>query len=137
MNFYIASKLENAERVRELAEQLEQFGWKCTYKWYEHGMVLYKEDLQAAAAEELSGIIRADLFVMLFPAGRGSHVELGFALARAKDVVIHCEEQGFLSPVSDFTRSFYWLPQVQRVCCPFEELPVRLKEKYVCVLENK
>ena len=67
MNFYIASKLENAARVRELAEVLKSWGWQQTYDWTSHGMVLgEKDDLQRVAAKELAGVIRAQIVIVCY-----------------------------------------------------------------------
>jgi len=100
VNFYIASKLENVARVRELAQELENWGWKCTYKWFKHGSVFGEEQLQATAAEELAGAIRAQLVIVLLPGGRGTHTELGLALAHGKEIVLHSEEPEVFNSIS-------------------------------------
>jgi len=130
VKFYIASKLENAARVRELAEILKSWGWKHTYDWTEHGRVLGREALQSVAAEELAGVIRADLITILLPGGKGTHVELGLALAYEKKIVLYSENPALFDPGSNLTCSFYWLPWVERICCPWEDLPRWLKQKY-------
>ena len=38
MKFYIASRLENHEKVKRLASLLRQAGWEHTYDWTVHGM---------------------------------------------------------------------------------------------------
>ena len=137
MNFYIASRLENAARVRELAEVLKSWGWQQTYDWTSHGMVLgEKDDLQRVAAEELAGVIRAQIVIVLLPGGRGTHTELGLALGYRKKIVLYSEDPASFDPASRDTCSFYWLPEVERVQCPWEELPRWLKEKYSFALQT-
>jgi len=130
VKFYIASKLENAARVRELAEILKSWGWKHTYDWTEHGRVLDREALQSVAAEEMAGIIRANIVIVLLPGERGTHTELGIALAMEKDIVIHSENMLHFCPAEKNTCSFYWLPWVERVCCPWDEFPYWLKGRF-------
>jgi hypothetical protein len=136
MRFYIASKLENVARVRQLAEELENWGWKCTYKWYEHGKVLGSAlDLATVASEEYCGVARAELFIALLPGGRGTHVELGIAHMAGCSIVLHSEDPAPFDPALKETCSFYWLLGVERICCPFLELPGRLKQRYEVVIK--
>ena len=135
MNFYIASKLENAKRVRQLADTLKSWGWQHTYDWTSHGLVLGKDKLQGAAAEELAGVIRAQIVIVLLPGGRGTHTEIGLALAYGKRIVLHSEDSKPFDHEKRETCSFYWLPEVERVQCPWEELPRWLKEKYSFALQ--
>lgn len=89
--FYIASKLENHERVRQLRDLLVAGGWRCTYDWTTHGSVRAQEGAPAdgtlpariagVASDELDGVMAADVVIALLPGGRGTHVELGAALA--------------------------------------------------------
>lgn len=58
MKFYIASRLENAEQVRQLKTILESWGWVHTYDW------------------------------TVLPGGRGTHVEIGLGIAGQKNVFV-------------------------------------------------
>lgn len=134
MKFYIASKLENAARVQELAGVLKSWGWQHTYDWTTHGCVLGDEKaLQRVAKKELYGAAQADLVIVLLPGGRGTHTELGIALMSGCEIVLHSEDPGVFDPTSKETRSFYWLSGVERVCCPFEELSGWLKQRFGAV----
>jgi len=134
MNFYIASKLKNASRVRQLAEMLTSFGWEHTYDWTSHGCVLGSEGaLREVADKELRGVAQADLFIVLLPGGRGTHTELGSALMSGCSIVLHSEQPEVFDAMSEETRSFYWLPAVQRVCCPYPDLVWWLERRYGAV----
>ncbi len=92
MRFYIASTLENAEMVRWFAGKLKSWGWQQTYDWTVHGPV--QGPLLAETAEkELSGVIDADVVFILFPAKRGTHVELGAALALGKKIILWAQSE--------------------------------------------
>lgn len=85
MKFYVASKLENQKRVAKLIAGLEAIGWECTYDWTTHGSVATTPDKWGTVAEgELSGVREADVVIVWMPGGRGTHVELGAALALNK-----------------------------------------------------
>ena len=136
MRFYIASKLENAALVRQLAKDLISWGWEQTYDWTIHGCVLGDEKaLRDVAKKELYGAAQADLVIVLLPGGRGTHTELGIALMSGCEIVLHSEEPAPFDVNSPETRSFYWIPGVERVCCPWEELAGWLKEKYSFALQ--
>ncbi len=80
-SYYIASKLENAEQVRELKVRLDALGWKHTYDWTVHGSVQGDASrCREVAAKEMEGVYMAAVVIVLLPGGRGTHVELGCAL---------------------------------------------------------
>lgn len=116
MKFYIASKLENAENVKKLAEVLKARGWTHTYDWTVHGSVQKEGEqrLKEVARNELNGVIDADIVIVLLPGGRGTHAELGAASALHKPVFIYaCNESVFLQNGNEC--SFYWNDNVKRV----------------------
>lgn len=113
MRFYIASTLENAEMVRWFAGKLKSWGWQQTYDWTVHGPV--QGPLLAETAEkELSGVIDADVVFILFPAKRGTHVELGAALALGKKIILWAQSEEELI-LDGRTCAFYHSKGVARV----------------------
>lgn len=83
MRIYIATGLEMASEARDLAATLESMGHTITYPWWTHGSVQRDgpERIAEVAEREAEGVMVADLFVALLPGGRGTHTELGMALA--------------------------------------------------------
>lgn len=117
MKFYIASKLENAATVSYLAAVLkEKFGWEHTYDWTVHGSVQGEGEarLTEVAEYELNGVRKADIVIVLLPGGRGTHVELGAALALGKRVYIWAETNEYFLH-DERTCVFYWNNRVTRV----------------------
>jgi hypothetical protein len=123
--FYIASGLDNAGQVRQVAETLKAAGWTHTYDWTVHGSVAGKgpDVFVETAAAEVLGVRDADVVIVLLPGGRGTHAELGVALGEA----VWREATGFEmgvciyspTPEKDFgtgrtTCAFYHHPNVQR-----------------------
>ena len=116
MKYYIASKLENAVAVKTLAYAFEQLGWKQTYDWTAHGSVHDEgeEVLRQVTLKELGGVKEADVVVVVLPGGRGTHAELGAALAYNKPVFVWGQQpEDFIQ--DGYTCSFYFNPNVQRV----------------------
>lgn len=114
MNFYIASRLENAEMVKQMANVLKAMGWRHTYDWTEHGSVQNEgeERITEVAENELQGVRDADVVIVLLPGGRGTHAELGAANVLNKKVFVWAETDEL------FTRetcTFYWNHNVTRV----------------------
>lgn len=116
MKFYIASKLNNYEQVRELAGILKKSGWIHTYDWTVHNFNkgIDSETLRVIGEKEYKGVKEADIVIVLTPQGRGTHTELGMAIAFGKKVFIcHIDDMYFKN--DDNTSSFYWLPQVNQL----------------------
>ena len=82
---YIASALENAENVRLLRDLLRERGVELTYDWTVHGSVKDQGSarIREVARKKVEGVLGADLVVVLLPGGRGTHIELGIAIAAA------------------------------------------------------
>lgn len=86
MKAYIASRLHDREKVRQLADQLKQLDIEITHDWTTHKNIRpYKNNLLLAeqyATADLEGIKDADVFIFLTQPeiGSGSAGELGAAI---------------------------------------------------------
>jgi Nucleoside 2-deoxyribosyltransferase len=131
MKFYIASKLENYEQVKSLATLLRKFGWEHTYDWTVHGSIKETdfETLKAVGQKEYDGVKNADIVIVLTPQGRGTHVELGIAIALNKVVYIFHEDDKYFK-CDDNTSVFYWLPNVSHFVGSIEELAGKMQADY-------
>lgn len=91
MKLYFASGLENARNVQELAAYAVSQGHELTYVWWLHGSV--QDEGPARIAEvgngEMAGVAEADAVLVLLPGGRGTHAEMGGALALGKPTFIY------------------------------------------------
>lgn len=115
MKFYISSRLNNMDRVRHVANTLKAGGWTQSYDWTKLDLTVDNTDaLRTIGEREYSGIKAADVLIVLTPQGRGTHIELGMAIALGKKVYIYHEDDSFFK-CDDNTCAFYWLPQVKRL----------------------
>jgi len=128
MKFYIASKLENYEQVNNLASSLKLSGWEHTYDWTVHGSVKETdvETLKSIGQNEYHGVKNADIVIILTPQGRGTHVELGMAIAFNKIIYI-CHEDDKYFQCDDNTSTFYWFPNVNHFIGGIEELAEKMQ----------
>jgi len=78
--FYITSSLKNKENVRFLSERLKQEGFILTYDWTQNDRITSIEQLRDIGKKEIDAVKKSDFIVVLLPAGKGSHIELGIAL---------------------------------------------------------
>lgn len=113
MKFYIASSLKNYQKVRELARLLKSAGWEHTYDWtlYCPENEIDLETLKSIGEKEYEGIKQADVVIILTPQGRGTHTELGIAIALNKKIYL-CHQDDTYFKCDDNTSTFYWLAQV-------------------------
>lgn len=117
VKFYIASKLENAEQVKRVSEKLKAIGWKQTYDWTVHGSVQGSHArLEEVSKAETRGVMQADIVIVLLPGGRGTHAELGIAVACTGYGKIYlCSSDGKEFTTGEETCAFYWLPEMRRL----------------------
>jgi nucleoside 2-deoxyribosyltransferase len=82
--FYLSTRIDRAEQAAALLRALEAEGWERTFAWEtQHaGTDAHPE----VAMAELAGVRGADIVIVLLPGGRGTHVEIGAALAYGKVV---------------------------------------------------
>lgn len=114
MKFYIGSGLKNYKLVRYYAKKLEENGWSHAYDWTKHiGNDATMEELIEYSQLEQQGIVDAEVVIIVTPAGRGTHIELGMALALQKKIFLCAATQETFSVEN--TVSFYQLPDIVRV----------------------
>lgn len=123
MNYYIATTLTNAPRAQLLADYMAALGHACSYAWFAHGNVGAGGEgrLAEVAVLEMEGVRNSDVVIALLPGGRGTHIELGAAIALGKPVLLIDESDiGFRADES--TCAFYWHPLVYRYAGSLDEL---------------
>ena len=114
MNFYIGSGMKNCELVNYYSKILEEKGWKHTYNWAKNinGDETIKDLIEYSKLEQ-QGIIDSDVVIILLPAGRGTHIVLGMALALNKKIFL-CSETKEEFNIKN-TVNFYQLPNIVRL----------------------
>lgn len=89
MKFYIGSGMKNCEQVKCYAKLLKENGWEQTYDWVKNvSDDISKDDMRKYASLESKGIVASDVVIILLPAGRGAHIELGMAMALNKKIFL-------------------------------------------------
>ncbi|MDR6549879.1 nucleoside 2-deoxyribosyltransferase [Paenibacillus qinlingensis] len=120
MKFYIASSFRNIDNVREVADKLKSRGFRQTYDWTMQAPTTTLQELAEIGQNEMRAVLEADVFIIMLPAGKGSHVEMGLALGAKKTILLY-------SPTSELndiekTSTFYQLPEVHRIMGSIEDL---------------
>lgn len=116
MKFYLSSSLRNRAQVRRAASFLKEDGWTHTCDWTEFELSSEEgtDSLRKIGESEFEGVKASDIVIVLTSQGRGTHIELGMALALGKKVYLY-HEDNFFFQCDDATCAFYWLPQVVRL----------------------
>lgn len=126
MRVYIGAKFGNKDKVTSLSKKLEEkdivnnYNWALDLKDEES-----EEDLIESAKKELNAIKDSDCVIFLLPLGRGSHVELGMALACGKQVILCGESDEVFEndPVN-----FYKLPEIIKVVESYDGIEDKIIE---------
>lgn len=116
MNFYISSRLSNAEQVKYVAGRLKGNGWTHTHDWTNFDLTTEDnpDRLRVISEQEFEGVKAADIVIVISPQGRGTHIELGMAIALGKSVYVYHIDDSYFK-CDDNTCAFYWLPQVKQL----------------------
>jgi len=110
MKFYVASGLQNKEIVRMVSVKLKQHGWHHTYDWTLNERVDSLEELHRIGTLEQQAVDEADVVVVLFPGGKGTHIELGMAIALKKKIFLYDSSGEVMNAPT--TCTFYHLPEI-------------------------
>jgi pectate lyase len=118
--FYIASSLKNIETVRFVSERLVNAGFVHAYDWTLNDNITSIDQLTDIGHKEIDAVLKSDFIVVLFPAGKGSHVELGIALGNGIKAYLYSEND----EINDLetTSTFYHLEGVFKCKGTIEEL---------------
>ena len=120
--FYIASTLNNKENVQIVSERLKQEGFIHTYDWTQNEHLTSLDQLREVGMKELEAVKSSDFVVVLLPAGKGSHVELGIALGNGIKTYLYSENNELND--LDKTSTFYHLEGVVQCVGTLDELIV-------------
>ena len=129
MMIYIATSLKRMHAHGMIKKSLLDAGHTITYDWTTHGSVKHVslERLQEVAEVELKGIKDADAVVVLLPGGKGTHSELGIAIALEKPLIIHSETPSPFE-LGEENCAYYNLEGIQRIHCPLEEFAEKVHD---------
>lgn len=130
IDYYIATALENVAQHRELQDLLNRMcDCRLTYDWTRHGSVqkLGQKAIEQTAKNEISGVLAADVVLVLLPGGRGTHTELGIAIGQRRTIFILGTEEDF-NPTEGRTCAFYYAPHVHRVTGGNKELVIAFRD---------
>ena len=120
MKFYIGSGMKNCELVNYYAKLLKENGWEQTYDWVKNvSDDVSLEDMIEYATLESQGIVDSDVVIILLPAGRGAHIELGMAMALNKRVILCSTTKEEFS--IENTVAFYELSKVVKLAGTADE----------------
>ena len=120
MKFYIASSFKNVEKVRRVSRELTGNGFCHTYDWTMNGRASDLADLERIGLLEKRAVMDSDMVTILPPAGKGSHIEMGMALAAGKKIFLHSPDDSVYD--TELTSTFYHLPEVEIVAGSLERL---------------
>lgn len=117
---YIGSKFKNANKVNELTNAFEKLDVINAYNWAANiKKKETKEDLIDFAKKEMNAIKDADDVIFLLPLGKGSHIELGMALAYNKKIYLVSNDK---NDFDNNTVNFYEMDGIKKVVVSDEKL---------------
>ncbi|MCQ2002201.1 nucleoside 2-deoxyribosyltransferase [Arthrobacter zhaoxinii] len=115
--FYVASSFRNIANVRYVAQALESKGYVNAYDWTRNAPArdagtVTLDDLRSIGQRERDAVMGADVVVILLPGGKGTHVELGIAIAQRRRTILHATDEDLNNPETAST--FYHLPELEK-----------------------
>ncbi|MEI3613715.1 nucleoside 2-deoxyribosyltransferase [Pseudogracilibacillus sp. SO30301A] len=110
--FYVASSFKNKETVRYVSQHLKDKGFTHTYDWTQNERASTLENLEKIGDQERNAVLESDFVIVILPAGKGSHIELGIALGQGKKIYLYSPDGEVNN--CDTTSTFYHLPEVSK-----------------------
>lgn len=114
MKFYVGSGMKNAKLVEYYQEKIKEAGWEQTYNWVKNiNSDINIDEIREYAKLEQEGVMNSDVVVILLPAGRGAHIELGMSIALNKKTFLCSITEDEFS--IENTVTFYELPNIVKL----------------------
>jgi hypothetical protein len=143
MKVYIACTVTRQKDYQIIKEEVLKKGWEITHDWTQDfptsGRELKTPQLARDARRDLQGVLDADVMIVLLPAARGTHIEIGAALAanrlRTKKIDIFLIEDEDQNPTM-YSREamsacpFYWLDDCKRRTSSLEDVVSIITEHF-------
>jgi len=120
MDFYVASSFQNIHTVNIVQKRLRELGHQCTYDWTKNGRAMSLDNLREIGKKEKEAVMGADVVIVLLPAGKGSHIELGIAIGSGREIYLYSENEEVMNV--ETTSTFYHLEDVELVIGSIEDL---------------
>lgn len=120
MKFYIASSRINKEKVRYVSKKLKEEGFIQSFDWTQNENIATLEELADIGQKETNAVLESDFIIVLLPAGKGSHTELGIAIGNRKKVFLYSPDKEVDN--LETTSTFYHLPEIQKCVGTIDEL---------------
>jgi nucleoside 2-deoxyribosyltransferase len=108
--FYLSTQKDHNAELAPLLEALRNKGWERTFDWAGRKASSESEYADLAMAE-IAGIRDADVVIVILPGGRGTHVEIGVALALGKPIILHAPNRKTLE--TPYPCAFHYHPTVR------------------------
>lgn len=118
--FYIASSFKNKNEVRNISKLLIDKGYIHTYDWTLNNRATSLQALEKIGKEELAAVKNSDFIIVILPAGKGSHIELGIAIGLGKKIFLYSPNKEVNN--LEATSTFYHLPEVNKCYGEVEDL---------------
>ncbi len=113
-------------------QKLVNQGFIHTYDWTINSPATTLAGLADIGVKEKNAVMASDFVVILLPGGKGSHIELGLALAGDKKVFLYSPNEE-INDVS-LTSTFYHLPEVEKVIGTLDDLIALICSKFRAAL---
>lgn len=138
--FYVASSFRNVVNVRYVAQTLESKGYVNTYDWIQNASArdvgtVALGDLCSIGQHERDAVMAADVVVILLPGGKGTHVELGIAIAQGRRTILYSPEEVINN--LETTSTFYHLPELEKCHGTLDDLIAMIVGQEVTVAPSE
>ena len=127
IKYYIATSFQNKEGHAQCRRFFSDMGYELTFDWTVYPFIPDPYVMYTMATKEIDAVKAADFVVVLLPGGRGTHTELGAALALDKPVFLVAPHPQQLLDSQGLPNPFYYHPAVQ-IVSRVENIPLRVEE---------
>ena len=136
MKYYLSNEGINPFEYKQLVSEIDKFGWEITYSWppksFGPGAGLSKTIFEKAIA----GISKSEIFIAKINGSSRTALEVGLAYTWSQEIVLFGDDKLLFNPRYIDIFPCLVLLGVNRFVCTSEQLPAKLREHYLYLVNN-
>jgi len=133
--FYVSPSSLTYKQYHSVIKVCLSFGWCPKYIWPRESFYPDSIIKQQILKKAVKGIGNADIFIAYVPGNCSTFLEIGLAYNLCEEVFLFARDQVYFTQTGLADAHIATLPDIKRVCCDIDEIPVMLEQEYSYLID--
>lgn len=129
-SFYISPSSLTYRQYRQLMIDVSNLGWYPPWVWPRQCFCLDTMISKKTMHRVLKAMTLTDVFIALVPGTPSTNIEIGCAYSLCEEVFLVAKDPVHFTQTGLADAVVAILPDVRRVCCEPQEIPIMLQKEY-------